>query len=218
MGQLVEAVLKGDDDAVAQLLASDRRIADERDENGVSVLMLALYRGQQQNVAAIAEAKGWLDVFEAAAVGDPGKLELALKEDPEAIKAFSADGFTALHFAAFFGRRLPANLLVLAGADVNAEARNNSRVRPLHSAVAGPDPMMAEILIAMGADVNARQEGGFTPLHAAAHRGNDQLATMLLGAGADPGLTTSEGKTAADLALEAGFNALADRLEGPAGA
>lgn len=216
MGQLVEAVLKGDDDAVTRLLASDRRIADERDEAGVSALMLALYRGQQQNVAAIAEAKGWLDVFEAAGVGDPGKLELALKEDPEAIRDFSADGFTALHFAAFFGRRLPANLLVLAGADVNAEARNASRVRPLHSAVASPDPMMAEILIAMGADVNAQQEGGFTPLHAAAHRGNDQLAAMLLGAGADSDLTTADGKTAADLAREAGFSALADRLEASA--
>ncbi len=216
MGQLVEAVLNGDDEAVAHLLSSDRRLADERDESGVSALMLALYRGQERNVAAIAEAKGWLDVFEAAAVGDPGKLELALKEDPEAIRAFSADGFTALHFAAFFGRRLPANLLVLAGADVNAEARNPSRVRPIHSAVAGPDPMMAEILLAMGADVNAQQEGGFTALHAAAKRGNNKLVDLLLRADADPRLPAADGQTAADFARAAGQEELAARLGGPA--
>lgn len=214
MGQLVEAVLRGDDEAVAQLLASDRRIADERDESGISALMQALYRGQQGNAAAIAEAKGWLDVFEAAAVGDPGKLELALKEDPEAIKSFSADGFTALHFAAFFGRRLPANLLVLAGADVNAEARNPSRVRPIHSAVAGPDPMMAEILLAMGAQVNAQQAGGFTALHAAAKRGDINLADLLLRADADPRVLTDDGRSAADLARAGGHDELAARLGG----
>lgn len=216
MGQLVEAVLRGDDEAVAQLLATDRRIADERDGSGVSALMQALYRGQERTVAVIAEAKGWLDVFEAAAVGDSGKLELALKEDPEAIKAFSADGLTALHFAAFVGRRLPANLLVLAGADVNAEARNESRVRPIHSAVAGPDPMMAEIVLAMGADVNARQEGGFTALHAAARRGDHKLVDLLLRADADPRVAATDGQTAADFARAAGHEDLAARLAGPA--
>lgn len=214
MGRLIEAIKDNDEAAVAQLLESDRRIADERGEDGVSALMQALYRGQQGNAARIAEAKGWLDVFEAAAIGDPGRLEMALKEDPDCLHAFSADGFTALHFAAFFGRRLPANLLVLAGADVNAEARNAMRVRPLHSAVAGPDPMMAEILIAMGADVNAKQEGGFTALQAAAHRGNEPLVDMLLGAGADPAQRTDDGRSAADLARADGHEALAERLGG----
>lgn len=214
MGALIEAIMQGDEVTVAGLVESDRRAADERDENGVSALMLALYRGQTENVAVIAEAKGWLDVFEAAAIGDPGRLEMALKEDPEAIGDFSADGFTALHFAAFFGRRLPANLLVLAGADVNAEARNASRVRPIHSAVAGPDPMMAEILLAMGADVNAQQEGGFTALQAAAKQGNTKLVDLLLRADADPRLASDDGRTAADLARTAGHEALAARLEG----
>jgi uncharacterized protein len=213
MGRLIDAIVNGDDAEVQKLVEADRRIADERGEDGVSALMQALYRGQTKNVATIAEAKGWLDVFEAAAIGDPGRLELALKEDPQAVKAFSADGFTALHFALFFGRRLPANLLVLAGSDVNAEARNPSRVRPIHSAVAGPDPMSAEILIAIGADVNVQQQGGYTALHAAAKRGNEQLVDLLLRADADPGIPTDSGQTAADLAREAGHEALAARLD-----
>jgi uncharacterized protein len=213
MGRLIDAIVNGDDAEVQKLVEADRRIADERGEDGVSALMQALYRGQTKNVATIAEAKGWLDVFEAAAIGDPGRLELALKEDPQAVKAFSADGFTALHFALFFGRRLPANLLVLAGSDVNAEARNPSRVRPIHSAVAGPDPMSAEILIAIGADVNVQQQGGYAALHAAAKRGNEQLVDLLLRADADPGIPTDSGQTAADLAREAGHEALAARLD-----
>ncbi len=217
MGRLMDAIENNDEATVVQLVESDRRVADERGEDGVSVLMQALYRGQQNNAAHIADAKGWLDVFEAAALGDPGHLELALKEEPDAVRSFSADGFTALHFAAFFGRRLAANILVLAGFDVNARAHNPSRVAPLHSAVAGPDPMMAEVLLAMGASVDATQEGGFTALHAAAKRGLDELVELLLTAGANPGLRTDDGRTAALLADSQGHEQLARRLDQAAG-
>jgi uncharacterized protein len=218
MGRLIEAIQEGDEAAVAELLDSDPRNADERDENGVSALLQALYRGRTQIGNRIADAKGWMDVFEAAAMGDAGRLELALKEQPDDVKAFSADGFTALHLAAFFGHRLAANLLLLAGADPNAEARNPMRVRPLHSAVAGPDPMMAEALVMMGADVNAVQQGGFTALHAAAHRGDLQLTELLLGAGADPSARTDDGRSPSDLAREAGHEELANRLDRITGA
>ncbi|HEX2179673.1 MAG TPA: ankyrin repeat domain-containing protein [Actinomycetota bacterium] len=218
MGRLIEAIQEGNDAAVAELLDSDPRNADERDENGVSALLQALYRGRGQIVNRIAEAKGWMDVFEAAAMGDAGRLELALKEQPDGVKAFSGDGFTALHLAAFFGHRLAANLLLLAGADPNAEAKNPMRVRPLHSAVAGPDPMMAEALVMMGAEVNAVQQGGFTALHAAAHRGDLQLTELLLGAGADPSARTDDGRSPSDLAREAGHNELAGRLDRITGA
>jgi ankyrin repeat protein len=218
MGRLIDAIKQGDEAAVAGLLESDPRMADERDEDGVSALLQALYRGQTQIVSRIAGAKGWMDVFEAAAMGDAARLELALKEQPDDVKAFSPDGFTALHLAAFFGHRLAVNLLLLAGADPNAEARNRMRVRPLHSAVAGPDPMMAEALVMMGADVNAVQEGGFTALHAAAHRGNLQLTELLLGAGADPSARTDDGRSASNLARAAGHEELANRLDGLTGA
>lgn len=218
MGRLIEAIQEGDEAAVAQLLDSDPRAADERDENGVSALLQALYRGRTQIVSRIMESKGWMDIFEAAAMGDAGRLELTLKERPDDVKAFAGDGFTALHLAAFFGHRLAANLLLLAGADPDAEAKNAMRVRPLHSAAAGPDPMMAEALVMMGADVNAVQEVGFTALHAAAHRGNLQLTELLLGAGADPSARTDDGRSPSDLAREAGHGELANRLDRITGA
>ncbi|HEX2053703.1 MAG TPA: ankyrin repeat domain-containing protein [Actinomycetota bacterium] len=211
MGELVDAVQAGNRERVFELI-SDRRVADERDESGVSAVMHALYRGQEEVARAIAEAKGWLDAFEAAAIGDAGKLELALKENPEQLNAWSPDGFTPLHFAAFFGRRLAANILLLAGADPNAQAKNPSRVRPLHSAVAGPDPMLAETLLAMGAEANAQQEGGYTALHAAAKHGNERLVELLLRSGAAPDIATDDGRTAADFARAEGHSPLAERL------
>lgn len=212
MGDLIEAIQRDDEEAAAGILAADPRSAGERDDAGVGAVMHALYRGRSAFAAAVADAKGWLDVFEAAAIGDAGKLELALREEPEAIRAFSPDGFTALHFAAFFGRRLAANILLLAGADPNAEAQNPMRVRPLHSAVAGPDPMLAETLLAMGADPNAQQEGGFTALHAAAMHGNAELTELLLRSGADPAINAADGRRAADFAGEKGHDDLAERL------
>ncbi len=213
MARLMEAIERGDEAEVARLLESDPRVAEERDENGVSALLQAQYRGQRRIVALVSDARGGLDIFEAAALGDARRLERALAKRPDDVRAWSPDGFTALHFAAFFGHRIGADLLLAAGADPNAEARNPTRVRPLHSGVAGPDPMMAGTLLAMGADVNAQQQGGYTALHAAAKHGNPPLIDLLLEAGADAGIRTDGGSSAADVARAAGHIELADRLD-----
>jgi ankyrin repeat protein len=135
-----------------------------------------------------------------------------LDGDPARARAWSGDGFTALHFAAFFGGAPAALLLLDAGADPDAAARNPMRVAPIHSAAAGRTAVVP-LLIERGADVNARQQGGWTALHEAAHRGDLELTEALLAAGADPRLANDEGITAAQLARDAGHAALADRLE-----
>ena len=83
-------------------------------------------------------------------------------------KAFSADGFTALHFAAFFNRPDVAALLIARGADVDAVTRNPMRVRPLHSAATVRASAVVAALLAHGADPNAPQEQGATVLMSAA--------------------------------------------------
>ena len=70
----------------------------------------------------------------------------------------------------------------------------------------------ARALLARGARVNERQEGGYTPLHQAAARGDAELVTMLLDAGADPAARTDVGATPGDLAGERGHLELAARL------
>ena len=100
--------------------------------------------------------------------------------------AYSTDGFTALHFAAFFGKVEAARTLLDAGAVVNAYSVNELQVQPLHSAAAGRHHEVCRVLIAAGADVNATQRHEFTPLHAAAKHGDAELVELFLSAGADP--------------------------------
>jgi ankyrin repeat protein len=124
--------------------------------------------------------------FEATALGYIDRLRERLDEDPKRAVAWSTDGFTALHFAAFFGKAEAARTLIDAGAMIDAVSGNDMRVQPLHSAAAGRHHEVCRVLIAAGADVNATQRHGFTALHAAAQHGDDELVELLLSAGADP--------------------------------
>ncbi len=180
-----------------------------------SPIMEALYTGRRDDAVSLARALATLDVFEAAALGRLGEVERLLADAPGLATAWSEDGFTALHFAAFFGGGGPvARALMRAGADANAQSRNEMAVMPLHSAAAGGhDDVVAELLAA-GGDANTRQRGGYTPLHAAAENGHEPMVERLLAAGADPAAANDEGQTAADLARAAGHEAIAERLSG----
>ena len=82
-----------------------------------------------------------------------------------------------------------------AGADPDVASRNDQRVHPLHSAVAGGSFAVSRRLVDEGADVDAVQQGGFRPLHAAAQNGDELTVDLLLMAGARPWATTDDGKT-----------------------
>src|SRR6202023_4185501 len=97
---------------------------------------------------------------------------------------WSADGFTALHFAAYLGGADAVRVLIDAGADVHAVARNDMRVQPLHSAAALGGVGACELLLNAGADPNAAQQGGFVPLDEALLTKNDALASLLRERGA----------------------------------
>lgn len=210
--ELIAAVEGGDAARVAELVAVDPELANSRDRSGVSALMLARYRLDRAVTDALLKADPELDVFEAAALGYVDRLRARLDEDPAVAAARSADGYTALHFAAFFGKAEVARILLDAGAGVNAVADNEMHVQPLHSAAAGRHLEACRLLLAAGADVNARQAGGFTPLHAAAQNGDPELVELFLSAQADPSAATDAGKTPADAAEAAGHVDVARRL------
>ena len=209
---LIEAVNAGDPDRVRSILAEDPSLVTTRDEAGVSALMLARYRFDRAVTDALLAADPELDVFEAAALGYVDRLRERLLDDPEAAAAFSPDGFTALHFAAFFGKPEAAKVLLEHGASVDVYTRNGFANQPLHAAAAGRHIEVCRVLLAAGADVNATQHGGFTPLHEAAQHGDVEMSELFLSAGADPSLTTAAGETAAYLAAAAGHADLAGRL------
>jgi ankyrin repeat protein len=174
--------------------------------------MQALYEGDREDAERLLAERSSIDVFEAAAFGRVDRLRDLLDGDPDLANTFSPDGFTALHFSAFFSHPEAAALLIARGADVRARARNPMGVEPLHSAAAADQTRIAEMLLYAGADPDAVQEGGFVALHAAAQNGNEELAGLLLDAGADMSLTTQDGRTAAEIAREAGHTSLANSL------
>jgi ankyrin repeat protein len=209
---VLAAVEAGDASRVRDLVARRPGLAATRRADGTSVLMLARYRDDAATVDALRTANQPLDVFEAAALGETGALAAILAADPAAARAWSPDGFTALHFAAFFGGADVARLLLASGADVDAVSRNELMVAPLHSAVAGV-VKVALPLIEHGAAVNVRQRHGWTPLHGAADVGDEEVVAALLAAGADAGAETDAGQAPAGSAASKGHHDLAARLE-----
>ena len=209
---LIAAINSDDADRVAAIVSADPALANSRAGNGVSVLMLSRYRHDRGTTDALLAVDPDLDVYEATAVGYLDRLRDVLAADPSQATAFSADGFTALHFAAFFGKADAARLLLEAGAEVNVYSRNGFNVQPLHSAAAGSHTEVCRVLIAAGADVNARQQAGFTPLHEAAQNGEGELVELFLSAGADPTAPKDDGETPAETAEAAGHHDLATRL------
>ncbi|MGD8327875.1 MAG: ankyrin repeat domain-containing protein [Acidobacteriota bacterium] len=210
--ELTDAVEQGDSESVSRLLDTSPGLATQRDEQGVSWILHALYHRQPAIAELIASHRDDLDLHEAAALGRLEHAERVLAAQPDAIAARSPDGFTPLHYAAFFGRPDMVALLTDLGADVNAVADNPTRVCPLHSAAACADVESCRRLLAAGANPDAQQQAGYTALMSAALHGNRELADTLLAAGAATGIATDDGRTAADFAREGEHDELAQLL------
>ena len=213
VNELLTAILADDLDAVDRLLAAHPGLASARDETGLTPVIQARYWFKRPSLDRLLAVRGDdLDIFEAALTRRADLVRARVAADPALAQAWTADGFTALHYPAFFGGLEEAQALVEAGADIEAAARNEMGARPLHSAAAGRHLDVSRLLVERGADVNARQHGGYVPLHQAAQHGDVELAELLLAAGADPDVALDDGRTAADIAREAGHEQLAERL------
>ena len=176
--ELVAAIGAGDEERVRELIATDPHVLDARDERGLSPVLAAKYVGQDA-IAELLAAAGTVDVFDAAATGRSDELRVILKVQPAAVALRSPDGFTALHYAAFFADGPTVGMLLEAGADPAAVADNPMRVQPLHSAAARRNVEGARLLLAAGADPNAEQQDGFLPLDAAVQNRDEAMEDLL---------------------------------------
>jgi uncharacterized protein len=208
----IAAVKAGDSAQVRSSLAQLPTLASAADEQGVSAIMLALYHRQPEALKLLLASAPSLNIFEATSTGNLGRVTQLLDDDPALVSSRSADGFTALHFAAFFGQEAAATLLLDRGADPAAVAGNAMQVTPLHSAVTARSLAIARALLDRGAPVNARQQNGWTALHAAAQNGDRSSVELLLQYGADRVAGNDDGVTAIDLARKSGHPELMELL------
>jgi ankyrin repeat protein len=195
------------DDADGLIAALDKlpKSARPLSENGESLYLFALYRGRAKTVAALA-ARGHLSLHEAAAAGDVERLTVCTNAAPWSLGTLSADGWPALHLAAFLGRDEVVFRLLTLGADARQWSRAMDSNLAIHAAAAGrrigADAFEALIEATGGPDI--AQKGGYTALMIAAGNGFTIAVERLLAKGASVTAQTSDGKNAADFARERG--------------
>lgn len=202
---------------IADAVQGDPSLVRTHDANGVSALTWSVYMGQPLVrdflLAELTHQHVDLDLFEAAAIGDTARLAAILGPEPHAVNSYSPDGWTPLHLAAAFSTPEAVDLLLKAGAKVDAVSKNPQNNQPLHAAMAlGRNPETIKLLLAAGANPNATQTAGFTPIFSAATANRKDLAELLIGAGAHAQVRSDHGKTPADFARERGYEELADWL------
>jgi ankyrin repeat protein len=171
-------------------------------DNKPSSLLSALYRQDAAAVEAILKAGTEPDINEASALGDFDRVRKLIEQDKSLVNRYSADGFSPLHLAAYFGHQLVADLLIKNGAELNAKSKNALLATPLQSAAAGNQQNVAELLLKHRADANCKGQGGYSPLHEVASSGQTSFAELLLLHGADIQAKSDDGKTALQVAKD----------------
>ena len=122
-------------------------------------------------------------VADAAMRGDAGEVRELLRAGAD-VNAAQGDGMTALHWAAENGQLELADVLVFAGANLEAATRLGG-FTPLMVASRAGHAGIVRLLADAGADLQATTETGETALHYAAWSGNPEIVLALAQKGAD---------------------------------
>lgn len=121
-------------------------------------------------------------IHDAASNGDMATLKRLLNENPKLVNAQTAEGKTALLWAAIRGHTETAKMLLESRADPNLAQGDGWA--PLHAALAdGNDDRhlaIARLLLDHGARVHVARNDGWTPLLTAAYKGNIDGISLLL--------------------------------------
>lgn len=212
--QLETAVHEDDVQTIQQIIAAKPELTTALGQNGLPLLMNAMYQRKTAVVEALLAAGAKPDMFAAAALGDLAQLQALVERHSGYLNIFAKDGFTPLQLACYFNQEAAALWLIEQGADVNAVAKNKIKIAPIHATATHGNLTILRALLEKGANVNAAQDGGFTAVHQAAHRNNVPMAQLLLEFGADPHQPDAKGQSALQLAQAEGNNEVTAVLGG----
>ena len=156
----------------------------------------------------LAARQGWTDIVRRHIVADP-----------LSVHARGWTGETPLHWPAHNGHVEIVEMLLDAGADIEADVVTWSGGKPLHWA-SEHEPGTVEVLLRRGADVNSRnimagsRFEGVTPLIMNATQKNDcsEVTELLIEADAGLNATDAQGKTALAHAEEIGLKRIPEVL------
>jgi len=202
------AVCQGEIEGVKRFLEADPALMFSKDEHGQSVFMLAC-QNNHRPIAELLIARGLpLDIFEASLFGDLERVRALMTADPNLRDMHAPLGGTPIHLAAASGHSSITEFLVyIAGTGNSCNVPDKIwEVTPLYTAASYADvkigEIMAERMLANGADPNMHQKNDHSVLHAAAEVGNTSLVRMLIRKGANVALKDRAGKTPLDIARE----------------
>ena len=203
--KFIQSIKEGNMETVQSGLSKKPSLINTKTEQGLSILLLAMYYRKNDIVNILLENKKELDFFEATAAGQLDFVKKQLEDQPTILNQFAVDGFTALGLSCFFNQKEIVKFLLQNGADPNIASNNDFKVTPLHSGAAISQIEIVNILLENGANVNAQQSNGVTALHSAAHNGATEIVKLLLQNGADKNAEMEGGKSVLDFAKEGGF-------------
>ncbi|MFH1112699.1 MAG: ankyrin repeat domain-containing protein [Pseudomonadota bacterium] len=196
VGRLLQAVEKGDVDAVKRIIERGADV-NHRYKEGVTPLMIAAKSGRTDAVKLLLErgadvhataSKGWTPILYAAFGGDPETITLLLDRGAE-VRKKSETGWTPLMTASSQGHKAAVALLLSKGADVHA-SDGKGRTPLICAASKGKTDVM-RLLLDKGADINVKSKTGMTALAVAAEAGHKEAVGLLIHEGADPDVKDS---------------------------
>lgn len=149
------------------------------------ILIVLLLAGAWQAYCATPVVSGAVFITEgekaeflkAAENGDLNKIKKMIESMPEIIKTRDKDEWTALLYAARFGKGKVVDFLLSKGATV--EEMDNEGQTALHHAAWSGRKDVCELLLKKGAKVNARTRGAVTPRKLADSNGHAATADFL---------------------------------------
>lgn len=133
-------------------------------------------------LSSVGAARAPHPLIEAVQARDSARLRALLQQGVD-VNMADVEGATALHWAAHLDDVNAADMLIRAGAKV--QAVNRYGVAPLSLACQNGSAAMVEKLLGAGADANTTQPGNETALMTAARAGNAEVVTALVARGAD---------------------------------